>query len=67
MRWPRELALVCLLGFVSCSCDGGLRARADAIGSAEDLGALAPSEDAPSASPAMDAQVPAVSEDIPHF
>jgi hypothetical protein len=35
-----------------------MRARADAIGGAEDLGSLAPSEDAPSASPAMDAQIP---------
>jgi hypothetical protein len=65
MRWPRELALACLLGFVLCSCHDGMHVRADAIGSAEDVGGQAPSEDALSASSARDAQIPdeAVRED----
>ena len=57
MRWPRELLLLCSLSFVLCSCHGGMRVRTDARG-AEDLGAVAPSEDAPSASPARDAYIP---------
>lgn len=58
MPWPPALLLVCFLGSALSSCHGGMRPRVDASGSTVDLGGTARAEDAPSASPGRDAQIP---------